>query len=118
MTDTILVADTDGVVKKKSIEALGIEADHDWYKVPTTTAPNDINDDIYTHGRVNIGRAGSDGFLTIQGQTTTNGINTLTAMNRPHISFFDLGGDFSYICLLYTSPSPRDRTRSRMPSSA
>ena len=28
---------------------------------------------------------------------------------------------FSYdrdICLLYTSPSPRDRTRSRMPSSA
>ena len=29
--------------------------------------------------------------------------------------------DFKYkifICLLYTSPSPRDRTRSRMPSSA
>ena len=26
----------------------------------------------------------------------------------------DLSGD----CLLYTSPSPRDRTRSRMPSSA
>ena len=23
-----------------------------------------------------------------------------------------------YLCLLYTSPSPRDRTRSRMPSSA
>ena len=26
--------------------------------------------------------------------------------------------DLSPICLLYTSPSPRDRTRSRMPSSA
>ena len=26
--------------------------------------------------------------------------------------------DNGYICLLYTSPSPRDRTRSRMPSSA
>ena len=26
--------------------------------------------------------------------------------------------DKQYICLLYTSPSPRDRTRSRMPSSA
>ena len=26
--------------------------------------------------------------------------------------------DKVYICLLYTSPSPRDRTRSRMPSSA
>ena len=24
----------------------------------------------------------------------------------------------SWVCLLYTSPSPRDRTRSRMPSSA
>ena len=27
-------------------------------------------------------------------------------------------GDMVKICLLYTSPSPRDRTRSRMPSSA
>ena len=27
-------------------------------------------------------------------------------------------GTLRYICLLYTSPSPRDRTRSRMPSSA
>ena len=25
---------------------------------------------------------------------------------------------YRYDCLLYTSPSPRDRTRSRMPSSA
>ena len=32
----------------------------------------------------------------------------------------DLGGPTpdNYSCLLYTSPSPRDRTRSRMPSSA
>ena len=29
---------------------------------------------------------------------------------QPHVSGF--------VCLLYTSPSPRDRTRSRMPSSA
>ena len=28
-----------------------------------------------------------------------------------------IGGEY-WICLLYTSPSPRDRTRSRMPSSA
>ena len=28
------------------------------------------------------------------------------------------GPEQVYICLLYTSPSPRDRTRSRMPSSA
>ena len=29
----------------------------------------------------------------------------------------DLEGKYQF-CLLYTSPSPRDRTRSRMPSSA
>ena len=29
-----------------------------------------------------------------------------------------VGGLVSQTCLLYTSPSPRDRTRSRMPSSA
>ena len=28
------------------------------------------------------------------------------------------GFDALCVCLLYTSPSPRDRTRSRMPSSA
>ncbi|WDT36734.1 hypothetical protein PVA38_10635 [Streptococcus pneumoniae D39] len=28
------------------------------------------------------------------------------------------GYSLEYACLLYTSPSPRDRTRSRMPSSA
>ena len=35
-------------------------------------------------------------------------------------SMVRMAQDFSlrYICLLYTSPSPRDRTRSRMPSSA
>ena len=31
---------------------------------------------------------------------------------------FRLGGTHSYACLLYTSPSPRDRQKSRMPSSA
>ena len=36
-----------------------------------------------------------------------------------HRTFRFLKGPvFANICLLYTSPSPRDRTRSRMPSSA
>ena len=35
------------------------------------------------------------------------------------ISIRDLEiAQMNYVCLLYTSPSPRDRTRSRMPSSA
>ena len=31
---------------------------------------------------------------------------------------WEFGLEATYTCLLYTSPSPRDRTRSRMPSSA
>ena len=31
---------------------------------------------------------------------------------------YEIDGIKTSICLLYTSPSPRDRTRSRMPSSA
>ena len=30
----------------------------------------------------------------------------------------NLSGGVFYCCLLYTTPSPRDRTRSRMPSAA
>ena len=40
----------------------------------------------------------------------------------PHCGFWDLGArglnDKLSSCLLYTSPSPRDRQKSRMPSSA
>ena len=48
----------------------------------------------------NIRRTPNSGGLSIKGDImTTSGI-------------------LSEYCLLYTSPSPRDRTRSRMPSSA
>ena len=36
----------------------------------------------------------------------------------PNIDNLSKSGMTFYNCLLYTSPSPRDRTRSRMPSSA
>ena len=41
--------------------------------------------------------------------------STFSAVDRTD---FGLGAARLWICLLYTSPSPRDRTRSRMPSSA
>ena len=40
----------------------------------------------------------------------------LVGVSRQTISLIERG-DYNP-CLLYTSPSPRDRTRSRMPSSA
>ena len=41
-------------------------------------------------------------------------------MQRAKIEAWAMLNDYELtaVCLLYTSPSPRDRTRSRMPSSA
>ena len=41
-----------------------------------------------------------------------------TCINQPYGLVWHMLSDLCYNCLLYTSPSPRDRTRSRMPSSA
>ena len=50
----------------------------------------------------------------------TGRINThvLTSGPADGESVVFIHGNASSACLLYTSPSPRDRTRSRMPSSA
>ena len=50
-------------------------------------------------------------------ETDANGIPVgFTAEGRPYRGRLD--APVTMDCLLYTSPSPRDRTRSRMPSSA
>ena len=49
-------------------------------------------------------------------RTGDDGIARLR-LNRPDASN-GLNVEILKACLLYTSPSPRDRTRSRMPSSA
>ena len=56
-----------------------------------------------------------NGDLIFEGNT---GLLTLDKTNKRIGWKSDLSDDEYYICLLYTSPSPRDRTRSRMPSSA
>ena len=46
---------------------------------------------------------------------------TLPVLNRKVLEYAvkaSMGLNLNIACLLYTSPSPRDRTRSRMPSSA
>jgi len=51
---------------------------------------------------------------------SSSAVGRAARAKAPHIVF--VTGDDEYrseiTCLLYTSPSPRDRTRSRMPSSA
>ena len=61
------------------------------------TIPNGVTAQVYTDGtNFYSAQTGSAGNFTVNGTLTASGIS----------------------CLLYTSPSPRDRTRSRMPSSA
>ena len=48
-------------------------------------------------------------------------INNEAGLNAIHVTIAyheDFDEVKNNVCLLYTSPSPRDRTRSRMPSSA
>ena len=63
---------------------------------------------LLSHKSTNSGDARHHGYLTVE------------AVARPEIIAPQRRRVFSMAvtCLLYTSPSPRDRTRSRMPSSA
>ena len=60
-------------------------------------------------------------YIVINGSLNGN-IDTLRNDIQNFASSVSLSGGRKYVilddCLLYTSPSPRDRTRSRMPSSA
>ena len=59
-------------------------------------------------------------------RTVTETDNTLFSVMTMNTQPLHIDADFAaktefgqrLVCLLYTSPSPRDRTRSRMPSSA
>ena len=60
-------------------------------------------------------------FILIQPKNQIELINFFyqySAIPCELINFAPLSESQFYNCLLYTSPSPRDRTRSRMPSSA
>ena len=50
--------------------------------------------------------------------TTTDQVASISSGNGIAPRILAVSGNHSSSCLLYTSPSPRDRTRSRMPSSA
>ena len=72
-----------------------------------------IGDDILN------GTNGDDVITTLTGNDTVNAGagDDLITIDADGTGFID-GGDGFDLCLLYTSPSPRDKRQSRMPSSA
>ena len=56
-------------------------------------------------------------LIVNDGQEVAKG-QTLVKIQKDVGKSRDITGGLPRVCLLYTSPSPRDRTRSRMPSSA
>ena len=57
-------------------------------------------------------------FNEITKKAVTNGIDNPRNIETNLVDAYMARRALDYFCLLYTSPSPRDRTRSRMPSSA
>ena len=68
------------------------------------------------------GAALSDSALASIAALDLSGLPEISASERIGACVGNIGKficiGLNYSCLLYTSPSPRDRTRSRMPSSA
>ena len=51
-------------------------------------------------------------------QENIEGLRTDAAVRQATINWVNAIAPHKYTCLLYTSPSPRDKRQSRMPSSA
>ena len=62
---------------------------------------------------------GSNGDIFYLDQSNNGKLTTTKpSTGRVEFAYFQVSASQAIYCLLYTSPSPRDRTRSRMPSSA
>ena len=72
---------------------------------------------------INVYGARVHNLKNIDAQIPRNSLTVITGLSgsgKSSLAFDTIfaEGQRRYICLLYTSPSPRHRTRSRMPSSA
>ena len=77
----------------------------------TSIAPHKTKEETY----ISIFPNPNNGKMYLKADFNKNDFIEINAMN--------ILGDcikikYNYVCLLYTSPSPRDRQKSRMPSSA
>ena len=100
-------ANTNGL----NLKAAGVELDERKRVKTDNTFKTNINN-IYAIGDVISGpmlahKAEDEGIAVAENIAGQSG----------HVNYDTIPG-VVYTCLLYTSPSPRDRTRSRMPSSA
>ena len=78
--------------------------------------------------KIALGLDAKDGYLSVSGwkensnQLTLDFLKEVNDYGASRLIYTDINRDgmkqSPNFCLLYTSPSPRDRTRSRMPSSA
>ena len=94
-------------------------------QVLTADKTNELKQEIYDYCRTRLG----DGMVEVELDPKHYETGLITAIDKfkqraessveESYGFLELQEDTNvYTCLLYTSPSPRDRTRSRMPSSA
>jgi len=95
-----------------------LEAEARSYNFPYDEASDlpALPDDIAQH-LIHTERAMAEHVQTVRALREEQG-NIRDEFQRDMDRFRELKADRSMSCLLYTSPSPRDRTRSRMPSSA
>ena len=70
------------------------------------------------HFDINDGYDGAGDYNLINGPETLNVGDAGAVFLGVRVSPTETATNYLNSCLLYTSPSPRDRTRSRMPSSA
>ena len=86
-----------------------------------------IREELKLHPDYSLRRLVDFSVNRVLPRTILTSVTTLLAASALYVFGAGIIKDFSFVfilgiltgtCLLYTSPSPRDRTRSRMPSSA
>lgn len=78
--ENLLYTDVDGKIHSTSLSAIvDSTKDADWYQVGTTDSPDDINDFIYTQGRVAIGTTTASATLNVGGSQTISFIGAASS---------------------------------------
>ena len=70
--------------------------DNDWYEVGTTSSPDNINDDIFTNGKVGIGINNPQSTLVVSVNNSTNTSVSIEGYgaSKPDINALLFGSDF------------------------